>query len=167
MGTEPGQEWRSEMRHRDIAFLALFSLLSLGAPARAQQDRSSDVKTFPNSIVPLPPPTGPQPNAIQQETAQNVTLQVHFSFALKNLEELNAKVRVGETINPQDLGRYSGDPTQAARLSDWLRSAGFTNVTPAPDNSGVYAQGTARTIRDSLKVEMRAVSVNGRTVPTA
>src|SRR5215469_1609605 len=88
--------------------LALAAAL-LVSSAITPQAMGQDTKTFPNSITPLPPPSGPGANIqdLEPET-RNRFLNLHFSLATDNLSQLEDRVAKGETISPQELAsKYS------------------------------------------------------------
>src|ERR1700751_4232244 len=96
-------------------YLASLLLCSNGAFA---QTSNTELKSFPNSVVPLPQPTGPGQNVqAPTESTLNRVLTLRFSIQPKDQTELENRVAEGKTVSPKDLSTvYSGNPDDAHKL---------------------------------------------------
>ena len=131
--------------------------------------QNPEVKVFKNSIVPLPAQTGPAPNVLGlNEADQNQKLTLHFALETKGVSELEQKVNRGEIVSPQELAeKYSGNKQNQAVLVNWLKTQGFKGIQVSADSSNVYATATVAQIQKSLGVKMSNVRYNDKVVPAA
>jgi kumamolisin len=152
-----------------LAVLVAFATWCFAATFGAAQGIENGKKEFANSIVPLPPSTGPTPAVTELKAdAVKQTLPLNFEFGIPNESELRARVEKHEIISPAEMAeKYSGNVESIRKLEVWLKQQGFKSVEANSDNTAVYATATPEQIERSLGAKMVAVTINGETVPSA
>ncbi len=160
---------RFRLRLLAIAVAAAMVLALPGHDATAQPAGDDNgFKVFSNSIVPLSKFGLRSEPTILSETQRQTTLQLHFSLATQNFDELEQRVARGETITPSEMmEKYSGNKTFFDTLVSWLRSQEFTITDTSPDYADVFAEGTVAQIQRSLGVQFAEVTYQGMTTPAA
>lgn len=122
------------------------------------QTIEGDVKTYANSVAPLPTPSGPAANVSSElDAAQLNTVQtLSFRIKPKNRDMLRDS---GKTLTREEIKEaFSGSPEDAQKIKEWLEESGFSKPEVSRDNKSVSASATVAKIQESLHVKMVAVS---------
>ena len=124
--------------------------------SHAQSPAPDEVKQFPMSITPLPPPSGPSIAAEPLSTAlENKILNIHFTFATGDLDELKVKVSKGETLTPEEFSKYfSTDPDASKKLADYLTTNGWTIVNVSNSTGSLFAAAPVSVIKKTLQTQI-------------
>jgi kumamolisin len=145
-----------------FAVLCFFCSTLIGS----SQTVSNGLKTFNNSIVPVP--SGTAAPAAMSDESRNRKLVIHFALETSNLKELQDRVLRGETISPSEMKtKYSGNPDSLQKLITWLKGQNFEIVRTSKDNTSVYAKASVSQIEKSLGSKMVNVTYKGITTPAA
>ena len=100
-------------------------------------------------------------------------LTVNINLALQHRDELDAYVAevrrpgspaYGQFLTPAEFSaRYSPSPQSVQRVSDYLRAAGFTNLSVSANRTIISAVGSAAVIRSAFNTEIAQFKLGDRT----
>jgi kumamolisin len=131
----------------------------------------SDRKTFVDSIIPLPNPSGTMSDGLMVSAAvpqPDEMMTVHFSLAVAAdvVKQLERKVADGEVIPPAEIEKLYGEKAADPQLLvSWLKANGYEVTQMSPD--GVYARAKISQISKTLEVSMVPVMKDGVTYTSA
>ena len=132
------------------------------------QTIEGDFKAYPNSVAPLPPPTGPARNVSTPDSADlNRTVNLNFYMQSKNYAAVEEANKQNRTLSPGEVKEaYSGSPEQAEKLAAWLKESGYQDIKISSDSKRVDATATIDKIQNSLHVGIVSViKPDGSTIP--
>ncbi len=92
-----------------------------------------------------------------QETQR--TIEIEVALRMRALPELQARIRRGEKITPQELAaKYQPAVADYTVVTNWLISEGLTITRTDPGHLAVFARGTVRQLQRSFQVNFARVS---------
>ena len=124
-----------------------------------------------HSSVAIAVPAGWSSTATQGVTVANATdsgplnasqvLTVRLSLALHDPGELAQLVAAGQRFSDAQMAAYLPTASDAGAVENYLKSQGFTNVSAAPDNLLVDADGTAAVVKKAFDTSLESFSLGG------
>ncbi|MHB1550772.1 MAG: S53 family peptidase [Vulcanimicrobiaceae bacterium] len=124
-----------------------------------------------HSSVAIAVPAGWSSTATQGVTVANATdsgplnpsqvLTVRLSLALHNPGELAQLVAAGQRFSDAQMAAYLPTGSDVGAVENYLKSQGFTNVSAAPDNLLVDADGTAAVVKKAFDTSLESFSLGG------
>ena len=92
------------------------------------------------------------------EQAERLTFVV--SLKMRNFENLQARLALGQAISPADLeANYLPPASEYADLQAWLVAQGFVVALEDPNHTNIYVSGTVAEIETSLGITFAKVAI--------
>lgn len=128
-----------------------------------------------NNAVAVAVPSGWSATATQGVTVTNATslgalpasktITVRVALQAHNVSQLAQAVAAGQRFSDAQLmSQYAPTSSEVAQVVNYLKGQGLTNVSAAPNNLLVSADGTATQIQKAFDTSLTAFSLNGKNV---
>jgi pseudomonalisin len=91
-------------------------------------------------------------------------LEVVLGLQIRNVDALNASIAAGQVLSHDAfVAQYAPSAGQVSAAAAYLRTAGFTNVTAAPNNMLVTASAPAAIVQQAFNTTLHAFNLPGGT----
>jgi kumamolisin len=146
---------------------SLFLLVSMAATGSANPLSIWDRVVIPHSISKVDfAPSKNLRSFIKRRklssTEDNYVLYFNISLKMRNMADLDRRIKTGERISPAEMQTtYDPTTTDYQAIVNWMTTQGFTIVHPDNSHLAVFATGTVSQIKKAFAVDFAMVSSNG------
>ena len=165
------KNFRANTKSFSRSLLLRISILALGLPLNL---KAQDSKLMQDSIVPVTAEELALPAAATEDLLQELTLTI--GMKMRNLAELDARLRKGEIISPAEMTeKYYPLEADYQHVRTWLINSGLSEIPLPGPRLSVTVTGPAwriaslfrvQFVKEQLQGSTSLAAVNAPSVPT-